>query len=112
MSLLDTGPDLVEVYPEVDSVDDYGNPIKVASPTPVPVYGRVQPSTSTESFELGQVEAETVRFLSRTFPAGAFAKARHDGRDWDVVGSPRRHRGSPRTAHATTYLRARTPSRG
>jgi hypothetical protein len=112
MSLLDNGPDLVQVYPEIDTTDDYNNPIKAASNVPVPVAGRVQPSTSTESAELGQVEAEVVRFLSRDFPGGAFAKVSFDGRDWDVIGSPRRHRGSPRTAHTTTYLRARTAGGG
>lgn len=107
MSLLDTGPDEVQVYPEVKSSDSYGNTVWRASTTPVTVFGRVQPSTSTESAELGQVVGETVRFVSREFPAGPFARVEWDGRSWDVFGAPRRHRGSMRTEHCTTYLRAR-----
>jgi hypothetical protein len=109
MSLLDDGPDVVQLYPEVDGTDRYGNPIKVAAIKPVEIRGRVQPSTSTESAELGQMVGETVRFLSREFPAGAFARAEFDGRSWDVFGAPREHRGSPATRHFTTYLKARTP---
>lgn len=108
MSLLDTGPDEVQVYPEVKTTDSYGNTVWRASATPVPVSGRVQPSTSTESAELGQVVGETVRFVSRGFPAGPFARVEYDGRSWDVFGAPRRHGGSAATAHCTTYLRART----
>jgi hypothetical protein len=108
MSLLDTGPDVVTVYPEVKTTDSYGNTVWKPSPTGTPVAGRVQPSTSTESAELGQTVGETVRFLSRDFPAGPFARVEWDDRSWDVLGAPREHRGSPRTAHYTTYLRARS----
>lgn len=107
MSLLDNGPDSVDVFVEVETTDAYGNVVMKASDTPVTVRGRVQPSTSTESEELGQVVGTTVRFVSRTFPANAYGQCDFDGQRWDILGSPRKHRGSAATTHVTTYLKAR-----
>lgn len=108
MSLLRGGPDVVEVYIEIEVTDDYGNKVMRPIDTPIEVRGRVQPSTFEESENLGQVVGTTYRFLSRVFPAGAFGKVSWDGKDWDIIGSPHRHNGSPRTAHYTTYIRARS----
>lgn len=108
MGLLDNGPDVVNVFVEVESTDAYGNVVMVPSDTPVTVRGRVQPSTSTESEELGQMVGTVYRFISRAFPANAYGECEFDGKRWDVLGSPREHRGSPATAHVTTYLKARS----
>lgn len=108
MSLLDNGPDVLTVYPEVETTDAYGNVVRVPSTVPVTVRGRVQPASSDELTALGLVTETVVRFISRSFPGGPWARVEFDGREWDVVGEPRVHRGSPRTAHKTVYLKART----
>lgn len=107
MSLLDDAPQSLQVYPEVVETDAYGNPMRVPGPTPVVVPGRVQPSTADENSLLGQTAFAVVRFIGRTFPGGPWAKVVYDGREWDVVGEPRRHNGIP-PGHVTVYLKART----
>lgn len=109
MSLLDGGPDEVQVYVEVDSVDDDNNPVKIPSDTPIPVRGQLQPSTAEESAALGQEFTTLYRFMSRTFPGGTFARVTARGRDWDVVGEPKRRGSSPATRHVTVWLSARGP---
>lgn len=114
MTLLDGGPDLLLVYPEVMSDDGYGTPLRVPGTVPVEVRGRVQQSpgrwTGSPSGDavLGQTVETLVRFIGRTFPAGPWAKVTWNGRDWGVVGEPAEHRGSPRTAHVTVILNARS----
>lgn len=101
---LSTGPDTVQVYVEVETTDAYGNKVRRASDVPVTLRGYCQPSTAEESQDLGQSVGTTYRFISKTFPGGAFARVEWDGRLWDVIGEPRRHR---RGHHVTTYIKAR-----
>lgn len=108
VSLLDNGPDVLTVYTEVEARDAYGNVVRVPSDTPVTVRGRVQPSTSDELSALGFATETVVRFIARSFPGGPWARVEFEDREWDVVGEPRVHRGSPRTAHVTVYLKARS----
>lgn len=110
MSLLDLGPDIVSVYPEVESTDDYGNRVMVPSESPVTVRGRWQASTSDEAADEGQQTNTFYRFICRDFPAGPYARVEFDGSDWDVVGDPKIHRGSAMTRHATVRLKERAPN--
>lgn len=109
MSLLDLGPDVVTVYAETEITDDYGNRVLVPSDSGVDVRGRCQPSTAEESAVLGQQTSTTYRFLCRDFPAGPYARVVFDGSDWDVVGEPKKHRGSALTRHSTVWLKERAP---
>lgn len=115
MSMLDGGPDVLTVYPEIEVEDGYGGTKRVPGPTAVQVRGRFQPRGQVEAFTAGESastgqEVDSVyRFICRVFPGGAFAKAEFDGREWEVLGEPRRHRGSPRTRHDTVMLKAKTP---
>ena len=108
MSLLDSDTTHVaEVYVEVETTDDLGNVVLVPAEEPVEVKGRLQPSTTEEAAQLGQVVETLYRFTSRTFPGGPFARVKVDGRDWDVLGTPKRYSGSAATAHVTTMLKER-----
>lgn len=107
MSLLDGGPQTLEVYVEVESEDAYGNTVMVPSDTPIEVSGRLQPSSAEESAALGQQTTTVYRFLSRTFPGGPFARVEFGGKSWDVLGDPKHHRGSELTEHFTTWLKER-----
>lgn len=109
MSLLDDGPDLLQVWPEVDGTDSDGNPVRVPAATPLTVRGRVQPVSAEESAAAGQALRTVYRFVGRSFPAGAYARVQWDGRDWDVLGEPMRSNGSARTRHVKVLLSARGP---
>lgn len=112
MGLLDTGNHVLEVYPSETQTDRWGNKVQVPSSTPVSVRGSVQPSTSNELPTQGQVAKTTIRFISRWFPGGPWARVHWDGRDWDVVGEPRTYSQTRRVGHTTTYLVARTEDNG
>lgn len=110
MSLLDTGNELVEIWPEVDSVDSDGNPVKVPAATPEEVWARVQPVSSTDVIAAGQQTVARYRFITRTAPLGPWARVRWRGRDWDIDGEPMWSSGSPQTQHVTAILKARGAS--
>jgi hypothetical protein len=112
VSLLDLGPDVVTVYPEVESEDEYGNTVMVPSDEGVSVRGRWQPGTAEESAAEGQETSTTYRFLCRTFPAGPYARVTFDGSDWDVLGEPKHYRGSTLTGHYTVRLKERAVNGG
>lgn len=110
MSLLDDGPDTVTVYPEKIVTDSLGNEGKRVPDldNPFVLEGvRVQPTSSIELLQDGQRVVTNYSFRVREFPAGAFAKATWDGRDWDVVAEPARRNGSSTTRHVTVSLKAR-----
>lgn len=107
MSLLDRGPDVVTVFPEIETTDDYENRILTAGPTGVTVRGRWQPSSASESADLGQETDTVYRFICRDFPAGPYGRVQFDSTDWEILGEPRVHRGSPATRHVTVYLKER-----
>lgn len=109
VSLLDNGPDVVTVYPATVTTTDprYGNKITGPSPTGVTVRGRWQPSTAEESAELGQQTSTVYRFLTRDFPSGPYGRVSFDGSDWDIIGEPKKHRGSALTRHTTVFLKER-----
>jgi hypothetical protein len=108
VSLL-TGNLEVTLTPETESTDEYGNVGRSASGTPVPVTCRVQPLTAAESVAIGQQVNTVYRLIAREWPAGAFAGVTWDGRDWDILGEPKRSRGGPATQHVTVLIRARKP---
>ncbi|MBO0830326.1 MAG: hypothetical protein J2P24_21335 [Streptosporangiales bacterium] len=107
MSLLDTGNEPADVYPETVTTDADGNTIRVPATDPVRIMCRIQPLTSTEAAVTGQDTATTYRLIARDAPLGAWSRVVARGRDWDVQGEPLWSRGSPRTRHVTAILRAR-----
>ena len=110
MSLLDNGTDLVIVYPEKVGTDALGNPGHLIPDMDagVEVYGDLQWGSSTESNSLGQQVRTQRVFITRSFPAGAFAVLKDpDDHLWDIVGEPARRNRSAATSHATVTLQKR-----
>lgn len=107
MSLLDSGNETADVYPQVTTTDDDGNVITVPSDTPVTIICRIQPLTSAEAAVTGQMTTTTYRLIARDAPLGAWAKVTARGRDWDLQGEPQWSRGSRRTRHVSAILQAR-----
>ncbi|GAA1160908.1 hypothetical protein F4556_005186 [Kitasatospora gansuensis] len=103
-SLLDRGPDTVTVYPAGPVKPDGTRGPEGA---PVTLKCRVQPSTSQEAAELGYLDNTLYRVLARSLPAGPWSRLTWAGRDWLVVGEPKRHNGSARTRHDTALIRRR-----
>ncbi|MFE2912821.1 hypothetical protein [Kitasatospora indigofera] len=107
MSLLDRGNQTVLIYPEEETTDDRGNVVRRPAATPVTVLCRVQPSTTEELLVPGQQVEAIYRIITRDAPLGPWALVVWSGRDWDVVGEPRRYTGSSRTAHVDCLIRRR-----
>lgn len=119
MSLLDTGPDTLLIWPFEDAQDDRGNAIRQPSATPVSVCGRLQARGSEESAAPanGQVISTLYKFIARSAPIGPWALAKYTagpntpliGTEFDVSGEPELYAGSPRVRHVSALLRARSP---
>jgi len=111
MSLLDDGRDTVTLYPEKIVTDVLDNPGKRVPDldNPVVLTGRVQPVSFFETDANGQQVTTRYRFITRSFPAGAWARVTWDGRDFDVVAETARRNGSDVTRHSTILLQARKP---
>lgn len=108
MGLVDRGGAQLRIYPEVESVDGYGNTLRQPGPTSVTVTAQAQRQSSTESATEGQSVGTTVRIWARSLPTGPWGRVVWAGRDWDVVGEVERRRdGSPATWHDVVLLRAR-----
>ena len=110
MSLLDSPPDAIQVWPEIETTDADGNPVFAPGPTPVTVPCHVQPVSGEEDGDIvGQFVATKYRVIARSFPAGPFAYVVWDDSTWDVDGEPMRSGSSEATSHVTVMLRDRQP---
>lgn len=107
--LLDSGTELVELFAEVETTDDDGNPVRRPATAPTgAVLTRLHPLSASETADRG-ILATSYTFTTRAFPAGSWALVRARGRMWDIVGEPARSAGSARTANVRVVIAARTP---
>ena len=104
--LIDSGPDLVRFFPEVEVTDSYGTPHRAPAAAALVISTHVQRSTAEEADALGQQAESLWRFTtSRDLPSGAWAGLTVNGRPAEVVGEPQRQGRSERTAHTLVRLR-------
>jgi hypothetical protein len=114
VSLLRRGNQTVTVFPMVEVPNPDGGTDWRPSTTGVPVRASVQPVGRAPSDELavaGQTSTSVYRVRparGETVPNGRWARVEWRGRAWDLVDEPAEHTGSPRTAHTTFRIRART----
>ncbi|MGK5728178.1 hypothetical protein [Streptomyces sp. URMC 124] len=104
MSLLDSGPELVTVYPLAAVDDGYGG-TKPGPGQPVTVRARVLPATTEESAVPGYVAGAEYRVYARSLPAGPWSRVEWAGDVWAVVGEPQRFGGSRRLSHDVATIR-------
>lgn len=81
----------------------------------VVVVGRLSPLSSSDIERLagtGEAVAETMRFSTADFPGDHLSLVDDGAQTWRVVGTPRRRRGSRRTARTVVYLTAEHQPRG
>lgn len=108
--LIDGGPDVVLLYPEVKGQDSDGNPELRPSTTPIVVRCQLHRLSSEESAALGQSSTATYYFnTAQDLPIGAYAAAKVRGRAAEVVGEPTRQGRSGRTAHTRVVVRIIQP---
>lgn len=105
MSLLDSGPEVVTVYPHVIVADSDGNPIVKPSTTGTALAARVQPANSSEIPVDGQQMGSFYIVIARDAPAASWSHCVWRGTKWDVVGEIMRSRGSMVTEHVTWTMR-------
>lgn len=108
MTLLD-GPDVVELYPDVEDTDRDGNVVRRASDTALPLRGRWEYDTASEASDAGQAVTTLAVLRCRVFPSGFAGRVEFDGRVWDVVGEPTFHGRGSFVSHVKVQLRARAP---
>jgi len=108
VSLLDKAETTLTVYPSVETVDDWGNVVRVPGDVPIEVGGSLQPSSSEEFPALGQVALTAYRFICRRWPGDPWAAVYdEDGNQLEPIGDPRRYRQSRAVSHDTVYLKTR-----
>jgi hypothetical protein len=106
VSLLDSGPDTITVYPTVAVDDGYGG-TKPGPGVPVTIRAQVEPVASTENVGPGYVVGTEYRVIARSLPAGPWSRVEWAGEVWAVVGEPERFGGSRRVAHDVATIRKR-----
>lgn len=107
VSLLDSGPDSITVFPTVVVNDDDGNPALTSSDTGVIVLARVQPSSTVAFTTDGQLNLTIYTVIARYLPDCEFSKVEFDGDTYDVLGDVLKYRGSARTQHMTFQMQLR-----
>lgn len=110
--LIDGGPDRVEFFPEVATVDEYGSETWGLSDTPIVLDVELQ-RVSSEEAEALQGGGGPVRTLfrfntSRALPASPNSVVKARGRTWEVMGEPTIQGRSARTRHTRVLMRALT----
>lgn len=100
-------PHRVRPIPSVEQVDDYGNPVRVPGTPGAEVRAFVQPQTTTEDVADGQVRETRARVFLRpdVSDLDAWSRLLWDGREWELIGDPRRHDSPDEINHLVLYIR-------
>ena len=109
--LLDFGPHTVRVYPEIETWDSRGNPIKRPADTPVIITGcLMMPLASTRgafaaiNVQQGQRVDAAWRFMARQAPLGWWSRLEFNGLVMTLLGGPLVHTASDGTTHISATL--------
>lgn len=99
--LLDSGTDIIYVYPEVKMRDSRNNLVKVPSETPIKMHATTTFDRSSIAELPGQVDVEVLRCVTRDAPVASWARIVYDNREWDLAAPPRK---SPGMSKATRFV--------
>lgn len=106
VTLLDSGPDEIQWFAEVEVEDDYGTPVRQPSPTPTAQFTcQVQRVSSEEAAELGQSRDKVYSFQTSRAISGASSGLTVNGRPCEVIGEPLAQGRSPRTRSTKVRFR-------
>lgn len=100
-------PHRVQPVTSVDQLDDYGNRVRVPGTPGAPVPAYVQPLEPSEDITDGQVRETRYRVFVRPEAAGldAWSHVVWEGREYELVGDPRRHDSPAGLHHYVLYVR-------
>lgn len=106
MSLLDSGPHVLDVWLAVESTDmNYGGTTKSYPGPAVSVTGAmVQPVTAADAYNLGVQADTTYKVICRNWPGGPYSKAVWQGRTLFQRGETTVHSVGRRTPHHSAVL--------
>jgi len=104
VSLLDRGPETVEIYPIVWVTDSDGNLVQRPADEPVTVSAWVQPLSSAEQVINGTRVVTTYRVITRSAPVDPWARVIWRGQEWSVQGDPEIRYYTPTTSHVTAVI--------
>lgn len=99
--LLDSGADIIWVYPEVNMRDSRNNLVKVPSDTPIKVHATTTADRSSIAELPGQVDMSIIKCVTRDAPVGSWARIIYAGKEWDLASPPRY---SPGMSKATRFV--------
>lgn len=102
VSLLDGRHEAV-AYPLTQPAHEDDPPLVGA---PVTVRGNLQPVSAELATGAGFDFTTTFRWSCREWPAGNMSRVVIDGRAYEQIGEPKRHRMSPATSHDVVFLKA------
>lgn len=103
--VIDFGPDTIEWFPIVETVDEYGTPIHAPSETPVVFTAQVQRSTGEDETRLGQDVTDAYSFRTSQALSDAHSGLVVNGRPCDVIRPPQQQGRTERTFHTLVYFR-------
>lgn len=103
--LVDSGPDRVEWYPIVETVDEYDTPVHRRSDTPFRFTTQVQRSSSEDESILGQDVTDSYTFQTSRPLSDAHSGLTVNGRACDLIRPPQQQGRSARTFTTRVYFR-------
>lgn len=99
-------PHRVQPVASVERVDDYGNPVRVPGTPGAEVPAYVQPQDTNEDVADGQVRETRLRvFVRPELDVDAWSLLVWEGREYELVGDPRRHDSPAGRHHLVLYVR-------
>ncbi|WP_134324711.1 hypothetical protein [Cumulibacter soli] len=103
MSLLTNPPHVATVIPLSQPPDPDDGPVAGAA---VSWACSSQPISVDLATSAGYDFTTTRRFAGVGYPGGSMARIEWDGRTWEQLGEPTRHRMSPTTSHDVVFAKA------
>lgn len=108
--MLDSGPETVRVWPEVESTDSRGNPVRVPAPDDqaITIEGVWTAPISSAPTGVGQAVETAYSVWHSSLPTGPWGRVEWDGREWDLIGEVGHFRKGGKTVQQAV-IRARGP---
>jgi|GEM_PF-2401002 len=106
--MLDHGPEVMLIYPEVLTHNARGDEVRIPSDTPVSVRVYATAQRQGDAEIAGQVSVKLLYIMTRKAPVGSWARLVFRGEEWDLASPPHFSVGLSRaTQHVEFIIRSR-----
>lgn len=106
--LLDRGNEYMQVYPDVEYINNRGERLKAPSDTPITLRVTVAYDRPHDAQTAGQVQVKQYKIFCRQAPFGTWARIVFRGEEWDLADPPTNSEGlSATTRHVEFTIRSR-----